>query len=423
MRLLIVVSLCLMSALGQAHIHTIPLDLNSNEYRQMWKSYKENVERNPFRRSTGIQFRNQAIKQAIEGGERLLNWVQAINEARPANQQIFLTDKTKRKGIPIDKPKKYGPETIRTDLATIFVEVPQDIVRVVYSGAPIQPILNQDDATFIKEARKINKLYQTAVRWQSAIEPWLWYYEQRSANDVRGYFYLKKLKDAGTLDTSLDNFANLTAAEQTEMLKNVKMLCRNHGHTVKECDNFATTYLSNNDLKSMKDRYWGSAKKVWDSYFKITNPRVDIKWKGNNKDLAVIPFVDPKEARIANFLKLNVEEEFQWKQWQLEVDFVLNGFSDTAKLQFRPGVVPHVTGGNLIVMDKNDSIDEYEVQWTIRHEFGHILRFPDCYVEFYSAVEKVAVNYQLDTTDLMCSRAGDMNERIYEEMKRVYLKN
>ena len=72
--------------------------------------------------------------------------------------------------------------------------------------------------------------------------------------------------------------------------------------------------------------------------------------------------------------------------------------------------------------DANTPLEEYEVQWTIRHEFGHILRLPDYYVEFYDTHEDIAINYQLDTTDLMCSRAGDFNERIYTELKRVYFR-
>lgn len=73
-------------------------------------------------------------------------------------------------------------------------------------------------------------------------------------------------------------------------------------------------------------------------------------------------------------------------------------------------------------MDSNTDIQEYGVRWTIRHEFGHILRLPDCYTEFYDTKEQVMVNYQLDTTDLMCSRAGLMNERIYQELKKHYQK-
>jgi len=54
---------------------------------------------------------------------------------------------------------------------------------------------------------------------------------------------------------------------------------------------------------------------------------------------------------------------------------------------FEPGVTPHVNGigGRIITMDANAPLDDYDVSWTIRHEYGHVLGFPDCYVEFYIA--------------------------------------
>jgi hypothetical protein len=79
-----------------------------------------------------------------------------------------------------------------------------------------------------------------------------------------------------------------------------------------------------------------------------------------------------------------------------------------------------VSDGNTIVIDRNTDIDEYEVRWTIRHEFDHVLRLPDCYIEFYDQELGAAVNYQIDTSDLMCSRAGNINQRIVDELKRVY---
>jgi hypothetical protein len=97
-------------------------------------------------------------------------------------------------------------------------------------------------------------------------------------------------------------------------------------------------------------------------------------------------------------------------------------YPNGALLKFEAGVVPHVNGlgGNEIVMDSTQPIEEYESQWTIRHEYGHVIGLPDCYHEFYDSELGAFVNYQLDVTDLMCSRAGNMKERIYKELVRVY---
>jgi hypothetical protein len=50
----------------------------------------------------------------------------------------------------------------------------------------------------------------------------------------------------------------------------------------------------------------------------------------------------------------------------------------------------------------------------------HVIGLPDCYHEFYDTNLEAYVNYQLDISDLMCSRAGNIKERIYTELKKVY---
>jgi hypothetical protein len=124
---------------------------------------------------------------------------------------------------------------------------------------------------------------------------------------------------------------------------------------------------------------------------------------------------------VKTFLSENIEDEWKWKDWRLTLNFISGGF-DTTHVEFVPGATPHVNGlaGSTITMDANQPLTEYHVRWTIRHEFGHTLGFPDCYVEFYDTDKAVMISYQLDTTNLMCSRRGKLQEKHYEELKRVY---
>jgi hypothetical protein len=73
-------------------------------------------------------------------------------------------------------------------------------------------------------------------------------------------------------------------------------------------------------------------------------------------------------------------------------------------------------------MDANTPLTEWDVQWTIRHEFGHVLGFVDCYLEFYDPSEKAIVTYQLDIDHLMCARSGRMQKSMYDVLKQYYLK-
>jgi hypothetical protein len=77
-------------------------------------------------------------------------------------------------------------------------------------------------------------------------------------------------------------------------------------------------------------------------------------------------------------------------------------------------------GGDTITMDANRSLEEYSTRWTIRHEFGHVLGLPDCYIEFYDESRAVMVSYQIDITNLMCSRKGKLQERHVLELRKHY---
>ncbi|MEO0335876.1 MAG: hypothetical protein AAF202_05760 [Pseudomonadota bacterium] len=121
------------------------------------------------------------------------------------------------------------------------------------------------------------------------------------------------------------------------------------------------------------------------------------------------------------FLKDNIEDEFSFEGFQLQVEFS-NSRSSGVFVEWLPDVTPHVKGlgSDHIVMNSRDSLSDWNTQWTIRHEFGHVLGLPDCYIEFYEADKNVITNYQIDVDDLMCSRAGVINQRIVDELNRAY---
>lgn len=172
-------------------------------------------------------------------------------------------------------------------------------------------------------------------------------------------------------------------------------------------------------MAAFYQKYFLSGKINWESFYKIPDyaKRSDVRWE-NNKLL--IGFNKPAEEKIRLYLKNNIEQEWMWKGWNLQLIF--GSYPSGPFIKFEAGVVPHVNrlGGNEIVMDSNQSIEEYESQWIIRHEFGHVLGLPDCYHEFYDQQLKAYVNYQLDITDLMCSRAGNMNERLFKVLQKNY---
>jgi hypothetical protein len=357
------------------------------------------------------------IERSIKLGERLAEWVNRINEGRTPETAIRLTSPETRISYPIDRPNKYNPKILAAEALELEATMPKEMVAVIWGNAEI-PADTQgvDDKTFAVEGRKLDRNYQGAARYKS-LNPWREEYKWAAAADVRGYYYLTKnniqaadLKDVSSIETA-----------KLELIKEaLYRTCRNYeGSKETQCQEVVDQSTAENALAELYEFTFPAAKANWDSFFKIPVDarRKDILWVN---DIMTVPFNTPTIAKFIPYLQDNIEDEFRFASWAMKINF--GTFDDGPRLEFKAGEVPHVNGlgGNIITMDSNQPIEEYESRWTIRHEFGHVIGLPDCYHEFFDTKLDAYVNYQLDVTDLMCSRAGNMNERIFNELKEAY---
>ena len=356
------------------------------------------------------------IELAIHLGTRNLEWLHVLNAHRPQDQSLRFSDPKHRVGFPITAPKKYGPASIEKDYKDLATNLPIEILTVCQSSSdyPISKTLSDED--YLLWARKVNTLYQTAVRWKS-MQPWIAELTDRKREDVRGYYFLREDKD---LEKKLTNFYHLDVAEQLKISVGLIGLCINSEGIDGGCEQHVNQAGTANKLLEFYQRYEPPSQTLYENFFHIAMKRPDVQWSVQNPELMSVPFRTHDEIRIQKFLSVNIEDEWKWNEWHLRLNFQPDA---NAHVEFQAGALPHVDGiaGNTITMDGNVSLDEPEVQWIIRHEFGHVLGFPDCYVEYYEPKENLMISYQLDTTNLMCSRAGNMVERMYQELKSAYL--
>jgi hypothetical protein len=381
----------------------LDLEMTSAEYRKILPHTKSD------------QLDDPAITNALTLGERLSKWIAKVNTGRTASTAIRLTSATTRRGIPIDKPNKYSPSIIKSDTEAILKDLPAQMREVLTGSMDLPGTIPLDDETFITHARKVDRNYQSAARYKS-VDVYRSEYARMAAKDVRGYYYLSTNK---ITENELRDVALIPADKVAPIKEALALICLNTTGVMSPCKSLVTKAFNTNTVAALYSKYFPAAKANWDEFFDIPSfaKRSDIKWSGNT---ATVPFNTPSIAKFGPYLKDNIEDEYRWNGWGLKLNF--GSYSDGPYLKFESGVVPHVNalGGNEIVMDSNQPIEEYESQWTIRHEFGHVLGLPDCYHEFYDTSAKAYVNYQLDITDLMCSRAGNMKERIYDELKEAY---
>jgi hypothetical protein len=395
----------------------LEMDLDGFQYRSIMES-------DAFKKSAaGKKFSafadNLDLTPVLNSGKRLLDWIIFINQGRAAGQKLSLSSAATQGGIPITAPGESNDTIVLTRFNKLKPTLPEWFASVVFKNAAFPEQLPVSDADFILLGRKLNGSYETASRWLLQA-PALDAYSRVKTKDVRGFYFLTHTDD---IEGKLKNFENLPAAEQEKISGWLVSICYNGLPLESLCSNqVAQLRQSHGDLLDFYQTYLTSGQNTWDSFFKIKVVRPEMVWNSANPNIFEVPFQNPQSVRVQNFLAQNIEDEWRWNLWQLKLSFDLQA---PVHVEFESGATPHVNevAGNKITMDSNQPLTEYGVQWMIRHEFGHVLGFPDCYVEFYDADKGVMVNYQLDLDNIMCSRHGHIQQRHYDELKRTYYQN
>lgn len=396
--------------------HQLEIELTSMEYEKLLSRFSEGGNLDIFTLDPEDQFLNTYLAY----GKRNLDWINVINQNRPADKKISLSSEATTTGATVYHPGQYNFQTITQDWDILKSLLPQPLKDVIFNGAPLTSTLPINERDFTAWMLQVDKAYQSSSRYK-LLKPYKDYYKLAQSMDVRGYLFFK---DRTNADRELSSWNSLTLSQKDRYKIELVRLCMNAEVSRDNCIKEMNQYEKNTNLVGFKAKYILNAQNVYNSFFKMQGLRTDIQWNSSNPDVLKIPFTDPKNDEVKDYLKTNIEDEWQWNNWGLKLDFVSTNNKNTTHVEFVPGSTPHVDklGGSTITMDANAPLTEYDVQWTIRHEYGHVLGFPDCYIEFYDEAEEAFVNYQLDVTDLMCSRRGHLKQRHFDELKRVYFK-
>jgi hypothetical protein len=402
---------------GEENGTTVPpleLELESAEYRSLLSQQGNRA----WLLSEGTALEHP-LADLIRLGERNLELLAHLNRNRPENQKLALTSPALQPGYPMDAPKESSPRIVRAREQELRSSVPAELVSILWGAAPFPTSLLLTDEEYLLWARRVDGVYQGASRWILQ-EPYLEAYAQRQARDIRGYAFLMAESRRREI---LSNWATESEEQRARFRPWLIGLCLNSGSSASACGALLRSAEGENRVLAWAESLLPRAERIWKSYFELGGRRSDVRWDRRRPEWMILPFKDPADEAIRRFLVENIEEEFRLNGWALRLDF--GGWSwNTAEVVFVPGATPHVNGlgGNRITMDANQSLTEYGTRWTIRHEFGHVLGLPDCYIEFYDSEREVMVSYQLDLSNLMCSRRGKFQALHFEELKKAYFR-
>ncbi len=410
MKKILVIITSILSYFVQAELPHLDLEASSREYQVILDQLPQ--------LTTASSAEDKEIEKWLSWGKRSLQWVDLINSGRPEHQKISLTSKETQGASPVTDPRIYNFKIIKNEWQQIQQSIPVSLRDVIWGAAALPMNIPTNEQEFIKWLLQVDKTYQISARYKIR-KPWQLFMSGSAVRDVRGFL---NIKNDLAIDKKLAQWGTLNQTVKNQLTKDLNQICMNSGQISYDCKDELNQAIKKNSLVSFKNRYMVGAQKNYDRFFNITSKRNDVIWLPNQPNLLTLPFKHPESNVILSFLKDNIEDEWRFGNWSLNLDFIHNASGTTTYIRFIPGATPNVNGlaGSIITMDANAPLSEYNVKWTLRHEFGHVLGFPDCYFEFYDNSISAFVSYQLDVDDLMCSRRGKLLKRHYDELKRVY---
>lgn len=395
-------------ALATTPVPHLDLELTGAEYRIL-------LEQQTYNLPSILHHDRSLFDDIFATGKRNLDWLQVLNQHRSV--PISLTAAETQLGYPIDQPKIYNPQIIRETYQQLQADMPVELKAILFSRDPLPSTLPVSEEDYLVWGLKVDRTYQIAARWKT-MEPYIDQLKYNSFDDIRGYYFLS---NSPGFPDKLNQWEALSQDEQIQAKQWLIQMCTNKFKNRANCiKRIERVIISNKALDFFND-HKSSSQAVINSMMDIPSHGTFNRTRWADQNHFHVPFVDPANESMKHFLTSNIETEWKFLPFSLHIDFVpQNQYG--VKVIWEPGITPHVPrlGDNRIYMDANAPITEYDVQWTIRHEFGHVLGFPDCYIEFYDVDLQAIVGYQIDIEDLMCSRRGHLKERHVKELKRIY---
>ncbi len=239
--------------------------------------------------------------------------------------------------------------------------------------------------------------------------------ETRRKDDVRQYLSLSNksclLSDkTDCLEAELEKYSSLTKERQSELEKDLLSICERNEKREICASEWYVMKQKGEALKFYQSRSRILEKETYSKLFKLNDRfrRFNCEKRENTLVMSV-PFFSSNGAFSSYneaYTELLSKAERYWSNSKFKIEFYdAKKAKGSVQVIRTTDFISRVNEATPLFIELSKSTKGIMASKTFAHEFGHVLGFPDCYLEFFEREKNQIIYYELDhkRKNLMCS--------------------